>query len=254
MPSQSNGRPVAFIDRSPMVTKLNEYLTIDPASTALVGVDLIRGHLDPEIATLPLPADEARRVIDANKKLFDLVRAQGLPVIHAVQRQRRHPEPSADVLSNPFWSAVLAVGETLSPGMSVNLREHNLEGSRHTEIMPELGPVEGDHIVVKKRLTAFYATDLELLLKSLKIDTILLTGVNTNTCITGTAFEAMHRDFKVIVAADPAGSSHGADLAAFALQNFARCVGWVLTTDEIAEKLRAGRAVAQGGSVAATAR
>lgn len=227
----------SFIDRSPMTASLNEHLEIEPARSALVAVDLLRGHLDLDCATLPLPEETAARVVRANQRLFALCRASGLPVVHVVQVQRRYPTPSADVLSNPFWAAVHAVGETLSPGMKMSLEQHNLEGSPQVEVVPELRPLEGEHIVIKKRLTGFHATDLELLLRSLGVDTLILTGINTNTCITGTAFEAMHRDFKVVAVGDCMGSGHGEDLHRFALQNLARCVGWVLTTDEVAAKL-----------------
>lgn len=226
-----------FIDRSPMTESLNEHLKIDPERSALVAVDLLRGHLDPDVATLPLAADTSEQVIRSNQRLFALCRSSGLPVVHVTQVQRRHPRPSADVLSNPFWAAVHAVGETLSPGMRISLEQHNLEGSPQAEVVPELRPLEGEHIVIKKRLTAFHATDLELLLRSLDVDTLILTGINTNTCITGTAFEAMHRDLKVVVIGDCMASGHGEDLHRFALQNLARCVGWVLTTDELAAKL-----------------
>jgi len=226
-----------FIDRSPMITKLNEHLEVDLQRSALVAVDLLRGHLDADCATLPVPAETSERVVRANQRLFALCRRLGMPIVHVTQVQRRHPAPSADVLSNPFWAAVHAVGESLTPGMSSALERHNLEGSPQAEIVPELRPLEGEHIVIKKRLTGFHATDLELLLRSLGVDTTIIVGINTNTCITGTAFEAMHRDLKVIVVSDCVASGHGDDLHRAALQNIARCVGWVLDTDELAAKL-----------------
>lgn len=226
-----------FIDRSPMITKLNEYLEIDAERSALVAVDLLRGHLDPECATLPVPPETAERVVRGNERVFALWRALGLPIVHVTQVQRRHPTPSADVLSNPFWAAVQAVGESLTPGMSSALERHNLEGSPQAEIVPELRPLPGEHTVIKKRLTGFHATDLDLLLRSLGVDTTVIVGINTNTCITGTAFEAMHRDYKVVVVSDCVASGHGEDLHRAALQNIARCVGWVLDTDELAAKL-----------------
>lgn len=226
-----------FIDRSPMTTKLNEYLEVDAGRSALVAVDLLRGHLDADCATLPIPADTGERVVRANQRLFALCRGLRLPIIHVTQVQRRHPTPSADVLSNPFWAAVHSVGESLTPGMSSALERHNLEGSPQAEIVAELRPLEGEHIVIKKRLTGFHATDLELLLRSLGVDTTIITGINTNTCVTGTAFEAMHRDYKVIVVGDCVASGHGEDLHRSALQNIARCIGWVLNTDELAAKL-----------------
>lgn len=226
-----------FLDRSEMTDRLNAHLRIDPSCAALVAIDLMRGHLDPGCATLPLPAATAERVVSANERLFSMWRAAGLPLVHVTQVTRRYPVPGADALSNPFWAAVSEVGETLSPGLGSDLRNHNLEGSPQAQVMPELAPQPGDHVVIKKRLTAFHATDLELLLHSLGVRTIVITGVNTNTCVTGTAFEAMHRDFQVVVVADCVASGHGEDLHRFGLRNIARCLGWVLTTDELAQKV-----------------
>lgn len=228
-----------FIDRADMTQRLNGLLEIDLGRSALIGVDLLRGHLDPEIATLPLPPGTAQRVISANERLFSIWRGMKLPVIHVTQVGRRHPTPNADVLCNPFWAAVTELGETLTPDMTTELREHNLEGTPHVEVVPELAPREGEHVVIKKRLTGFYATDLDLLLRSLGVDTVVITGINTNTCVAGTAYDAMHRDYKVIVVGDCVASGHGEDLHRFALRNLARCVGWVLTTDELAEKIGA---------------
>jgi nicotinamidase-related amidase len=228
-----------LIDRSEMTERLNDLLEIDRERTALIGVDLLRGHLDPELATLPVPAAMAEQVIAANARLYSLWRGEGLPVIHVTTEGRRHPELNVDMMSNPFWATVAAAGESFTPGMAMKLREHNLQGSPQTEIIPEIAPLEGEHVVVKKRLTGFYATDLDLLLRSLGIDTVVLTGVNTNTCITGTAFDAMHRDYKVVVVSDCVASGHGEDLHRFALSNLARCVGWVLSSDELAAKIGA---------------
>ena len=83
-------------------------------------------------------------------------------------------------------------------------------------------------------------TDLEHLLRILGVKTVVLTGINTNTCVLNTAFSALDRDFAVVVISDCVASMYGQDLHVFALQNIARCIGWVLTVDEFEDKLRAG--------------
>ncbi len=229
---------VDFIDRSEVLRALREDLVIDPRRTAVVGVDLHRGHLDPSVATFPLPPETAASVVRGAERLLALARAARIPVIHVVQTQRRHPTPSADVLSNPFWSAMHRLQLGQSPTLPSTIVGHNLEGSVGTQVMPSLAPRKDEFLITSKhRLTAFYGTDLDGLLRSLAIDTLLLAGVNTNTCITGTAFEAMHRDYRVVVIEECVASAHGDDLHRFALQNIARCVGWVLTLDQLETKL-----------------
>ena len=50
----------------------------------IVAIDLHRGHLDPAVATMPLEADAAARVVAANERLFKQARAAGIPVFHCV--------------------------------------------------------------------------------------------------------------------------------------------------------------------------
>ena len=54
----------------------------------------------------------------------------------------------------------------------------------------------------KKRLDCFYGTDLEILLRTLGTETVVLMGINTNTCVMNTAFSAFNRDFQVVVIED----------------------------------------------------
>jgi nicotinamidase-related amidase len=104
--------------------------------------------------------------------------------------------------------------------------------------MPELAPLETDYVITSKhRLSSFIDTDLESTLRTLGVDTVILIGINTNTCVLCAAFEAFNRDYAVIVASDCVHSMYGDDLHEFGLENVARCFGWVLSVDEIAEKL-----------------
>jgi nicotinamidase-related amidase len=73
------------------------------------------------------------------------------------------------------------------------------------------------------------------------VESVLLIGINTNTCVQCAAFEAFNRDYAAIVVSDCVHSMYGADLHDFALENVARCFGWALSTDEVLEKLAAGR-------------
>src|SRR5438046_8681923 len=77
-------------------------LRLDPHATALVAIDMHRGHLDPAVATLPLPADRCRPVIERAAELFAEVRSRGVPVVHVVTEYR---DP-AEIASNPFWTWV----------------------------------------------------------------------------------------------------------------------------------------------------
>ena len=142
---------------------------------------------------------------------------------------------------SPFWRALHAAqGETdrLTPGRRSTVREHNLgKDSPGTQIMPELYR-EGDHVIdSKKRLDCFYGTDLRQLLEGLGVKTVVLMGVNTNTCVLNTAFTAFNYNYRVVVLADCVASMYGEDLHVLGLQNVARCLGWVISNEQYFEKL-----------------
>jgi len=77
-----------------------------------------------------------------------------------------------------------------------------LAGSPEAEMVPELEPEKGDHRLYKRRYSAFYATGLDALLRELKVNTVVLTGVLTNICIQHTAADAYFRGYRVVVPTD----------------------------------------------------
>ncbi len=227
-----------FVDRTDLITAVRGQLVVDPQSTAIVFVDAHRGHLDPALATMPVAPDEALRVRENLARLARAARKASLSIIHVVMTHRRIPFPGAESMGNPFWRAVEAAQQSLTPGRPSTISGHNLEGSPQTQILPELGPDPTDYIIrTKKRLSAFYDTDLEFVLRTRQISTVVLAGINTNTCILCTAFDAFNRDFQIIVISDCVASMYGEDLHFFALQTVSRCLGWVLTVGEFVELL-----------------
>jgi nicotinamidase-related amidase len=225
--------------RMDMRSRLNAVLELDPARTAVLAIDTHRGHLDPEIATMPVRPEIAASVVAASERLLEATRAADIPTIFLVMHNRVLRGKSEN-LRNPFWRAVETVRERLTPELPSTIEGHNLVGAPGTEIMPELGPRDGDYVVTSKhRLSSFIDTDLESTLRVLGIETLLLIGINTNTCVLCAAFEAFNRDYGVIVVSDCVHSMYGDDLHDFGLENVARCFGWVLSVDEVVAKLEA---------------
>jgi nicotinamidase-related amidase len=223
--------------------RLNDALEIDPRRAAVLAIDTHRGHLDPEVATMPVHAEIAASVVGASARLLEATRAVGIPTVFVLMHNRRL-RGASEFLRNPFWRAVEDLRERLTPELPSTIERHNLVGSVQTEVMPTLGPAEEDVVVTSKhRLSSFLGTDLEPTLRALDVDTLLLIGINTNTCVQCAAFEAFNRDYKVIVVSDCVDSMYGADLHELGLENVARALGWVLSVDEVVEKLGASSAV-----------
>jgi biuret amidohydrolase len=223
--------------RTEMRERMNARLRIHPATTAVLAIDTHRGHLDPEIATMPVAADVAADVVESSRRLLAGTRAAGVPTAFLVMHNRMIGGRS-EYLRNPWWRAIEEDRESLTPELPSTVKGHNLVGSPQTEVMPELAPAEDDVVITSKhRLSSFIDTDLESWLRARGVETVLLIGINTNTCVQCAAFEAFNRDYAVVVVSDCVHSMYGDDLHEFGLDNVARCIGWVLSVDQVVDKL-----------------
>jgi biuret amidohydrolase len=228
----------AFIDRRDMTRALNEALDIDPRRTAVITIDCQRSHLDLAVATMPVAPQAAASVVAATARLLRFARGCGMSVVHVVSQNRILPKGQPESLSNPFWAAVERSHHSLVPDRESTVSHHNLVGTVQTQLMPELGPEPGDVLIDRKRrLSVYRDTDLDLTLHELGVDTVVLAGVDTSTSVLCAAFESLNRDLRTIVVADCVQSLFGDDLHFFGLQNVARCLGWVLTLDELIAKV-----------------
>jgi nicotinamidase-related amidase len=232
---------VEIVDRSSLVAGLYRELVLDPRETAIVTIDMHRGHLDMDVATMPAKPEDAKRVIANARAALEFARGQGIPVVHVVLVNRRIPGLGYEGMRSPFWRAMHAQAENdrLVPGRRTVVREHNVAGSPGTQIIPELHASRDYVIDNKKRLDCFYGTDLRQLLDTLGVKNVAFMGINTNTCVLNTSFTAFNFDYRVVVLADCVASMYGDDLHAFGLQNVARCIGWVLSNEQFVEKIRA---------------
>jgi nicotinamidase-related amidase len=191
---------------------------------AVVTIDLHRGHLDPDVATMPLPADVAARVTKANAEFLNGARSRGVPVVHVVTSYRSEME----IASNPWWAAVAGTDATRA-----NVLRHQLPGSPGLQLMPEVYDAEHDLVVgTKKRYDCFAATDLDHVLRSRSIDTLLLTGVNTNSCVLATTVAANTRDYTAVVVEDCVDTMDPA-LHQAALGVIRQAFGWVAPSAEV---------------------
>ena len=237
---------VEILDRSDMQDKLMKQLVLRPRETAMVTIDMHRGHLDSTVATMPAGEEDARRVIANSKEALDLARDYGVPVIHVILVWRKIPNLGSEGMTVPFWRAVTAIKEDenrLTPGRKSTINDHNLVGSVGTQIIPELYK-DGDYVIDnKKRLDCFMGTDLDMLLKNLNVTSVCMMGINTNTCVLNTTFTAFNLNYRAVVMSDCVASMYGDDLHIFGIQNVARCLGWICDNEEFKQKLDEGRRI-----------
>ena len=216
---------VEIVDRSSRIGKLRDGLVLKPRETAIVTIDMHRGHLDPKVATMAAKPEDSTRVIAAAKELLDFARSCGVPVIHVKLVYRKIPGIGSEGMTQPFWHALhemVSEEDRLTPGRRSTVDGHNIMGSPGTELIPELY-AEGDYVIDnKKRLDCFHGTDLHTLLNVLGTKSVCLMGINTNTCVLNTAFTAFNYDFRVVVLSDCVASMYCDDLHAIGLQNVDR--------------------------------
>ncbi len=80
--------------------------------------------------------------------------------------------------------------------------DHAIAGTEGAEVIPELELCAEDYVVPKRRYSGFFHTDLDLLLKELGVDTVIMTGLHAHMCVRHTSADAYQLGYKVIAATD----------------------------------------------------
>jgi ureidoacrylate peracid hydrolase len=140
-------------------------MTVTPAAdrapvtenTVLVLVDLLNEFLE-EGSTFECPT--GRAMVPALQELIATCRAAGVPIVYAIESHR------SGMVDRGPTAAMLPHGDRI-----------HLIGSSDVEVYAPLAPLAGDIIVSKRRHSAFYGTELEIILRRLKADTIIVAGV-----------------------------------------------------------------------------
>jgi len=153
---------------------------INPLTTALIVVDLQNDFVALD-ARVWIP--DALRMIPKVKKLISNCRNLGVKIIYTAHVH--HPYAMDRGLMGVFW-----------PGESI------IEGTKGAEIFPDIKPMPEDKIVYKHRYSAFFQTDLDLTLRNLGIESVIICGTATNFCCESTARDAFYRDYQVIFLSD----------------------------------------------------
>jgi nicotinamidase-related amidase len=198
---------------------------LNPATTAVLSIDMHRGHLD-DSADCPCPAPRARDVVAPIDSFHAQARQCGVRLVHI--RSTLRPGGEDDVHGIPSaWRRTFP----LHIGEIPNADAHALEGSRWTEWCTYIAP--GDlQVSTKRRLSAFYPTDLDFLLRNQRIDTVVLNGGFTDCCVLNTAFDANNHNYRVIVLRDLVRGTD-AHLESAALSMVSLHMGLVMDSKEL---------------------
>ncbi len=203
---------------------------------ALLVIDMQHDFLDEGV---PLEAVGGRDIIPAVARTVAAARQAGVPVIYT-QEAHRPGRVDSGREADP------GMGTDYYPGGSGGqpLPEHCVEGTRGIEIVDELACAPGDLRVLKRRYSCFLGTDLDLLLRGLRVETLLVTGVDSNVCVLWTTGDGFQLDYHVRVIEDCTAGTSPEEHEAAVLIMRALTMGRPVLSAEVIDALAAHEAAA----------
>jgi ureidoacrylate peracid hydrolase len=195
--------------------KIEGQVRLEARSTAILIVDMLNEFCKPGGAMV-LPGYEA--LLAPQRRLIAAGRRAGCPIVFLVDSHR------PNVRQDREW---------------LKRTPHCLEGSWGARVIEDLDPQPDDIYVVKRRYSGFFNTDLDLTLKDLGIDTVVVAGVVTNICVRSTVHDAFFLGYRVVVPEDCVAAT-GPREQASSLYDIATHFGTVCDCDQVAAALLHG--------------
>lgn len=199
------------------------------ANPALLIVDMQNDFVRKDA---PMEVPDARVTIPQHQELLAFCREIGIPIIYTkfvAGPKRTLMWEWSPQLAPPIWACQRAYRRLYHDiGKELDC----------ADIIDEIYPAPNDHLVEKYGYGAFSNTNLEDILRSLHVESLVVTGTVTQICVEETAREAFHHGYRTTIVSD-AVSSYVPDLHASTLKNFALKFGWVSPTAEVLQALAA---------------
>jgi nicotinamidase-related amidase len=191
-------------------------IEIEPRRTALLVIDMIDEFVKPNWSPYWVP--DATRQVPTIRRVIDAFHTADLPVIFLAY------EVSVHGRNFPITETLVPIGEDVANYASSILQE--------VAIFADIAPQERDLVVLKHCYSGFRATELELVLRSLDVSTVVISGTMTNYCCGATAREAFWHGFKVVFGSD-INSTDDPQLHDAEIRTLRRGYARIMSSDEI---------------------
>ncbi len=205
-------------------------LEVDVARTAVLVIDMQNcfvsrgGYFD----LMRFDISAGQRVIEPIRRIVQLARRKGIQVIHVVHhyspdlRETGGPNSGnwylnhlATYRAHPEWAHAFFV-----------------RGTWGADIVDELKPEDGEVVVPKPRYSAFFGTDLDIILRTYHIKYLFFVGVDTAICVESSLRDAYNLDYFPVLVSDASGCSGPAFVQEATLLNVKHCFGWLIETEQ----------------------
>ena len=162
--------------------------------TALLIIDMQNDFV---LDGAPLRVAQAQAVIPNIRTVLQQFRNKNLPVFHVLRVHRADGSDVEIIRQALFREQPFAV-----------------EGTTGAAVIEELQPLPGEYTIKKTRMSAFLGTELDLVLRTLKVQSLVVTGIQTPNCIRTTVFDAIALNYPVVIVEDATGAKNGSIHAA----------------------------------------
>jgi nicotinamidase-related amidase len=204
---------------------------LDIRRTALLFFDMLNAYYH---GATEETKKRMKPVVDNAVRLRDAARTASIPIFYAMANHRSDGKirnmalTDTDMRLRPW------------PNNECHPAVHGAtQGSWEQQVIEELTPAPEDYVIPKYRWSTFHQTYFDLALRSLGIDTIIISGGSVDVGVASTAYAARDLDYNVVIVRDACSNAHENSMAAFMDTVFPR-MARVRTTEKVLEMIRTG--------------
>ncbi len=227
------------LNRYPVYPETFTELELPPEKTALLIIDMQNDFLHPRgaFAAKGVDISGAARLIPLVKGVTDACRTASLPIVYTLHTFR----PDFSDRPRMYYELMrqrqqAANSDPAAPPLPGGL----IRDTWNAAVVEELAPRPGDIILdAKHNFDSFYQTDLEMILRNLGVENLLITGVTCSICVETTLRSAYHRDFRCFLVEDCTWEKQ-ADQEAASKKTIAMNFGYLVKAEEVIGAAAAG--------------